>query len=410
MKTQHLSKLPLLAFGGLCALLSLTACQTLNETKQVSTQNGALLHEIRQDQVQVLPAITSLRSDLAEQAQANEKALTMCLNSLDKATEQNSVMVAALNSCHEENKTTKSRPVMHVATPSTPAQDPLKLADGKMIFGEAEWIYIAEAEVSFDSRIDSGASVSSINAINIQKFERDGRKWYSFDIPINTSHLLHLEAPLVRTTDIKKASGDGETEKRPVVKLTVKIGGYTAQAEFTLKDRTTMQYPVLIGREFIKDIAIVDVSRIHVQPKIKDASSVGSLKVKRDGTKIPNSQEIKMAKKEREENIPAKLKTDDTKQAITSTKNQEAKAPEKDETVAPKTEAKKVEAKDSKDSNSNKESAKKDTTSKKEATTSKTDTVKDATTKNPATKNAVEVAAPALSPVGAAFDTSNAKD
>ena len=83
MKTQHLSKLPLLAFGGLCALLSLTACQTLNETKQVSTQNGALLHEIRQDQVQVLPAITSLRSDLAEQAQANEKALTMCLNSLE---------------------------------------------------------------------------------------------------------------------------------------------------------------------------------------------------------------------------------------------------------------------------------------------------------------------------------------
>ena len=146
------------------------------------------------------------------------------------------------------------------------------------------------------------------------------------------------------------------------------------------------------------------------QPKIKDASSVGSLKVKRDGTKIPNSQEIKMAKKEREENIPAKLKTDDTKQAITSTKNQEAKAPEKDETVAPKTEAKKVEAKDSKDSNSNKESAKKDTTSKKEAATSKTDPVKDAATKNHATKNAVEVAAPALSPVGAAFDTSNAKD
>ena len=195
-----------------------------------------------------------------------------------------------------------------------------------------------------------------------------------------------------------------------MVKLTVKIGGYTAQAEFTLKDRTTMQYPVLIGREFIKDIAIVDVSRIHVQPKIKDASSVGSLKVKRDGTKIPNSQEIKMAKKEREENIPAKLKTDDTKQAITSTNNQEAKAPGTDETVAPKTEAKKVEAKDSKDSNSNKESAKKDTTSKKEAATSKTDPVKDAATKKPAPKNAVEVAAPALSPVGAAFDTSNAKD
>lgn len=173
MKTQHQSKLTLLAFGGLCALLSLTACQTLNETKQVSTQNGALLHEIRQDQVQVLPAITSLRSDMAEQAQANEKALTMCLNSLDKATEQNSVMAAALNSCHEKNKTTKSHPVMHVATPATPTQDPLKLADGKMIFGEAEWIYIAEAEVSFDSRIDSGASVSSINAINIQKFERE---------------------------------------------------------------------------------------------------------------------------------------------------------------------------------------------------------------------------------------------
>lgn len=301
----------LLTLGTIGICVNLCACQTLNETKEQSSQNGVILNEIKQEQGLLLPAINELQANIAQSNANNEKALSMCLENLSKTTAQNSSLSSSLESCEKQHINLKPQ-IVTTSCEQKPA-DPFKLPDGKMIFGEAEWIYIAEAETSFDSRIDSGASVSSINAINIQKFERDGRKWFSFDIPVNTSHLIHVEAPHVRTAAIKKASGNGETEDRPVVSLTIKIGGYSSQAEFTLKDRTTMQYPILIGREFIKDIAIVDVSKIHVQPKLKNTNTIGALKLKSDGTKIPNSQEVKMSKKDREQNIPAKPKTKENK-------------------------------------------------------------------------------------------------
>lgn len=43
----------------------------------------------------------------------------------------------------------------------------------------------------------------------------------------------------------------------------------TEKAEFTLKDRSDMTFPVLLGREFLKDIAVVDVAREYIQPKPK---------------------------------------------------------------------------------------------------------------------------------------------
>lgn len=33
------------------------------------------------------------------------------------------------------------------------------------------------------------------------------------------------------------------------------------KAQFTLADRSQMDYPVLLGREFFKDIALVDVGK-----------------------------------------------------------------------------------------------------------------------------------------------------
>ena len=52
-----------------------------------------------------------------------------------------------------------------------------------------------------------------------------------------------------------------------MVSLNVKIGDYSGASEFTLTDRSKMQYALLIGRTLIQDIAVVDVSRSHIQGK-----------------------------------------------------------------------------------------------------------------------------------------------
>jgi hypothetical protein len=49
-----------------------------------------------------------------------------------------------------------------------------------------------------------------------------------------------------------------------VIELWVKLGKIHEKAQFTLADRSQMSHPVLLGREFIRDIAVVDVSKkIH---------------------------------------------------------------------------------------------------------------------------------------------------
>lgn len=59
-----------------------------------------------------------------------------------------------------------------------------------------------------------------------------------------------------------------------------------------------MAYPILIGREFIKDIAVVDVSRHHVQKRI-EANTVF--------TNYKDTTKKNLVKKDsKKEEIPAK--------------------------------------------------------------------------------------------------------
>lgn len=163
--------------------------------------------------------------------------------------------------------------------------------DGKMIFGEDEFIYVKEANAFIDARIDTGAAVSSISAQNITEFERNGKKWYRFTIATN-DRFIEVEAPHVRYSDIRQSSKETVT-KRPVVRLNVKIGDYSAATEFTLTDRSKLNYALLIGRTFIQDIAVVDVSRDHVQerdPEVLVLLSRDDYKKAKEEGKNPNAE------------------------------------------------------------------------------------------------------------------------
>ena len=50
-------------------------------------------------------------------------------------------------------------------------------------------------------------------------------------------------------------------ERRLVVLMTMTLGSMTEQVEFSLNDRSDMEHPVLIGRNFLRNNAIVDVSQ-----------------------------------------------------------------------------------------------------------------------------------------------------
>ncbi len=138
----------------------------------------------------------------------------------------------------------------------------------KTVLGQTEWLYINKAKKSFRARVDTGAATSSINAVNIQHFERDGKNWVRFNIAHDKDAEANIiEARIDRYVKILQSSEPGEKDRRPVIKLNVRVGNITQQSEFTLTDRQHMDYAVLIGRSFIQDVMIVDVSQDYIHPK-----------------------------------------------------------------------------------------------------------------------------------------------
>lgn len=136
----------------------------------------------------------------------------------------------------------------------------LKPLENKVVLGEVE--HVTVAGWSMKARIDSGATTTSIDARNIKSFERDGKDWVRFDlINRDTKASQTLEEPVSRTVKIKRHGS--ESQHRYVVKMQLELGPINEKVEVSLNDRSEFTYPVLIGRNFLLDRAIVDVSQEH---------------------------------------------------------------------------------------------------------------------------------------------------
>ncbi|MEF1174859.1 ATP-dependent zinc protease, partial [Vibrio sinaloensis] len=129
-----------------------------------------------------------------------------------------------------------------------------KTSDGKLILGEKEWVYVPGLEQNFRARIDTGATTSSISAVDIEPFERDGKDWVKFKIEHEGHKSKEIALPVQRWVKIRQSSADG-TQERAVVDAWIQIGDLKEKTEFTLADRTHLTFPLLLGRSFFKDVA-----------------------------------------------------------------------------------------------------------------------------------------------------------
>ncbi|PSJ23458.1 ATP-dependent zinc protease [Halomonas sp. ND22Bw] len=149
--------------------------------------------------------------------------------------------------------------------------------DNKTLVGRSEWIGLPQVGTYLEARIDSGAQTSSLSATEITPFERDGEDWVRFKLGLNDEDTVvesmrdqWIEAPVERRVKIVQANGEAS---RPVIRQLVTLGPLRESVEFTLNDRTHLDYPVLLGRRFLMDITIVDVARRHIYARPEYASS-----------------------------------------------------------------------------------------------------------------------------------------
>ncbi|MBS3805651.1 MAG: ATP-dependent zinc protease [Oleiphilaceae bacterium] len=151
--------------------------------------------------------------------------------------------------------------------------------NNKLIVGELERFLLVGPELVYVARIDSGATTSSIDSRNVTRFERNGENWVRFDVPVPNSDdkFETLERRIVRNVRIISASAE-EPERRPIVELHFVIGDHEQKAEFTLTEREDLSHSVLIGRNILRDVMLIDVGKEYATelPESVNPDSEGS--------------------------------------------------------------------------------------------------------------------------------------
>lgn len=126
--------------------------------------------------------------------------------------------------------------------------------------GAREHAYLSPPGIHLIARIDTGAKTSSLNALNLTEFERDGKPYVRFNI-VDPDNNKKIEIIRRVQGHIKIKEHQGDAQSRPVVKMRIRIGSIDQRIEMTLADRSEFKNQLLIGRNFLRDFAVVDVSK-----------------------------------------------------------------------------------------------------------------------------------------------------
>lgn len=233
--------------------------------------SGCTLTNSEKYHQQTIAAIESSETNLTEQFQNLNTHINNQNDYIESLETRLSELESELKDFKYESLAHRCETTKAVQVQPVPVATPVPRDE--LLLGAVEKVSIDAIEQVFDARIDTGAATSSLNAVDIQEFERNGKNWVRFhlsDGETPSDDANWIEAPIIRFVKIRQSSSD-EVERRAVVELWVKLGKIHEKAQFTLADRSQMSHPILLGREFIRDIAIVDVSQqyIHANPPQK---------------------------------------------------------------------------------------------------------------------------------------------
>lgn len=131
----------------------------------------------------------------------------------------------------------------------------------KQIIGATEIIEIVDANLSFKARVDTGAETCSVHAvdINVDSSEEDPKGMpISFRIVNKNGQSRQINTRVASSVTVKTAEGK---ERRYTVPLTVKWHDSEKKILFTLNDRLTMAYHILLGRNWLRGSFLVDVEK-----------------------------------------------------------------------------------------------------------------------------------------------------
>ena len=136
----------------------------------------------------------------------------------------------------------------------------------KAVIGRKEKIGLPDFGLyNLDAKVDTGAYTSSLHCRIIGESVVDGVEHVSF-IPLakkyRARNAKQMLIPVSKRKTVK--SSTGHTEERYFIRLKVQVGAKVYDTEFSLSDRSSMKYTILLGRKFLKKRFLVDASKAYI--------------------------------------------------------------------------------------------------------------------------------------------------
>ena len=131
-------------------------------------------------------------------------------------------------------------------------------AEEKITIGTVEDVILLPWGVKLPARIDTGAAKSSLDARELKV--RDNV--VEFKLPPKYGG-LQLRLPIIEWRHVRSPDG---RERRPVVELGICLGSRRIRTQVNLTDRSMVKYPLILGRNFLREEFVVDVKRRKTAP------------------------------------------------------------------------------------------------------------------------------------------------
>ena len=123
-----------------------------------------------------------------------------------------------------------------------------------------------------ECKIDTGAYGNALHCHHIKVIELDGLETLSFRV-LDPTHQEYAGKTYYSRNFSKKSvkSSSGVSESRYIIKTNMILFGKKRIVSFSLTDRASMKFPILIGRKFLTRRFLVDVDQKDLSYKGKNA-------------------------------------------------------------------------------------------------------------------------------------------
>ena len=132
--------------------------------------------------------------------------------------------------------------------------------------GWREWGALPDLGIdAIKMKVDTGARTSCLHAFKLEPFTKNGEDWLRIWVhPTQNSSDEHVcEAKIYDQREVTDSGG--HRELRYVIKSKLKIGEFNDDIELTLTNRDSMKFRMLLGRQAMRGVFLVDPNESYLQ-------------------------------------------------------------------------------------------------------------------------------------------------